>query len=62
MNLDSILSELKSQRNRLNRAIAALEDTAASASEDVATTAKKTRRRVFRMSIWSVPGGIAAVS
>ena len=54
MNLDSILSDLKSHRKRIDHAIAALEGTAATASKDVAkevtTTVKKTRRRVFKMS------------
>ena len=50
MNLDSILSELKSQRKRLDHAIAALEDTAVSASQDVAKTVKQTRRKAFTMS------------
>ena len=54
LNLNSILSELKSHRKRIDHAIAALEGTAVTASkevaQDVATTVKKTRRRVFKMS------------
>jgi hypothetical protein len=50
LNLDSILSELKSQRKRIDHAIAALEDTAAAASKEVARTVKRTRRRTRRMS------------
>ena len=50
MNLDSILSELKSHRKRIDHAIAALESTAATASKDAATTIKRTRRKVFTMS------------
>jgi len=50
LNFDSILSELKSQRKRLDHAISALEDTATSASEDVAKTVKRTKRKAFTMS------------
>lgn len=54
MNLDSILSDLKAERNRLSRAIEALEDTAVSTSESVAKTVtktlKKTGRKAFKMS------------
>jgi hypothetical protein len=50
LNLDSILAELKAERNRLSRAIDALEGTAASASDDVAASIKKGGRRVQQMS------------
>ena len=50
MNLDSILSELKSQRKRLDHAIAALEGTVVTASKEVATTVKRARRRTWKMS------------
>ena len=54
MNLDSILSDLKAERNRLRRATDALEDTTLTASEDVAKTVtkslKKARRNTFTMS------------
>jgi hypothetical protein len=50
LNLDRIVAELKAERNRLTRAIDALEGTALSASEDVAARVKKTQRKVHKMS------------
>ena len=50
MDLKTILTELKSERNRLSRAIDALEGTAVAASADVAAGIKKGRRRVRKMS------------
>jgi hypothetical protein len=54
LNLDSILSDLKTERNRLSRAIEALEEGTISTSEDVAKTVtrtwKKAGRKAFTMS------------
>ena len=50
LNLDLILSELKSQRKRIDHAIVALEGTAVAASEELATSVRKARRRTWKMS------------
>ena len=50
MKLDSILSDLKAERNRLSRAIDALEETAVSTTEDVAAQVKRTSGKVYKMS------------
>jgi hypothetical protein len=50
LDLDLILSELKSQRKRIDHAIVALEGTAVAASEGVATSVRKARRRTWKMS------------
>ena len=51
LNLDSILSDLKGERNRLSRAIEVLEDSAVSASKEVVAAAKTGRRKTWKMSI-----------
>jgi hypothetical protein len=50
LTLDTILAELKAERNRLSRAIGALEDTAVAASEGVTATIKKSRKKARKMS------------
>lgn len=50
MNPDTILSELKAHRDRLNRAISALEDSATDATEDLAARLKKGQKKVRKMS------------